>query len=56
MIDLICPCSNIRKNAHIQESTFSVYRVEFDPDVVVSCQNSLKCQNCEVLGKWDPIY
>ena len=28
-------------SAHIQESTFSVRRVEFDPDVIVSCQDPL---------------
>ena len=32
-------------SAHIQESTFSVHHVEFVPDVLVSCQNPLKCQN-----------
>ena len=31
--------------AHIQESTFSVHHVEFDPDVKVSCQDPLKFQN-----------
>ena len=43
-------------NAHIQESTFSVHRVEFDPDVIVSCLDPLKCQNSEVLSKWDQFY
>ena len=37
-------------NAHIQVSTFSVNRVEFDPDVTVSCQDPLKCQNSGVLA------
>ena len=39
--------------AHIQESTFSVHQIEFDPDVKVSCQDPLKCQNSGVLSKWD---
>ena len=43
-------------NAHIQESTSAVHRVEFDPDVIVSCQDPLKCQNSEVLSKWDQFY
>ena len=43
-------------SAHIQESTFSVHRIEFDPDVVVSCQDPLKYQNFEVLSKWDQFY
>ena len=29
-------------SVHIQESTFSVHRVEFDPAVLVSCQDPLK--------------
>ena len=37
-------------SAHIQESTFSVHRVEFDPDVKVSCQDPLKCQNSGASG------
>ena len=40
-------------SAHIQESIFSVRHVEFDPDVKVSCQDPLKCQNSGVLSKWD---
>ena len=43
-------------SARIQESTFSVHNVEFDPDVKVSCQNPLKCQNSEVLSEWDQFY
>ena len=43
-------------SAHIQESTFSVHRVEFDPDVKVSCLDPLKCQNSEVLSKWDQFF
>ena len=39
-------------NAYIQVLTFSVHRVQFDPDVIVSCQDPLKCQNSEVLSKW----
>ena len=42
--------------AHIQESTFSVHHVEFDLDVLVSCQDHLKCQNSGVLSKWDQFY
>ena len=38
-------------SAHIQESTFSIHRAEFDPDVIVSCQDLLKYQNSEVLSK-----
>ena len=38
--------------AHIQESTFSIHRAEFDPDVIVSCQDLLKYQNSEVLSKY----
>ena len=41
---------------NIQESTFSVHRVEFDPDVIGSRQDPLKCQNSEVLSKWDQFY
>ena len=40
-------------NAHIQESKFSVHCVEFDPDDIVFCLDPLKCQNSEVLSKWD---
>ena len=43
-------------SAHIQESTFSVHCVEFDPDVIVSCQDPLKYQNSVVLSKWDQFY
>ena len=43
-------------SAHIKESTFSVHHVEFDPDVKVSCQDPLKCQNSGVLIKWDRFY
>ena len=39
-------------SVHIQESTFSVHHVEFDPDVKVSCQDPLKCLNSGVLSKW----
>ena len=55
MIDLISPCWNII-SAYIQESTFSVHCAEFDPDVIVSCQDPLKCQNYVVLNKWDQFY
>ena len=43
-------------NAHVQESTFSVHLVEFDPDVKVSCQDPFKCQNSEVFSKWYEFY
>ena len=43
-------------SAHIKESAFSVHHVEFDPDEKVSCQDPLKCQNSEVLSKWDQFY
>ena len=43
-------------SVYIKESTFSVHRAEFDPDVIVSCQDPLKCQNSEVLSKWDQFY
>ena len=43
-------------SAHIQESTFSVYHVVFDPDVLVSFQDPLKCHNSGVLSKWDQFY
>ena len=43
-------------SVHTKESTFSVHRPEFDPDVIVSCQDPLKCQNSEVLSKWDQFY
>ena len=43
-------------SAHIQESTFSVHCPEFDPDVIISCQYPLKCQNSVVLSKWDQFY
>ena len=39
-----------------QESTFSVHHLEFDPDVKVSCQDSLKCLNSGVFSKWDQFY
>ena len=42
-----------KKSAHIKESTFSVHHVEIDPDVIVSCQDPLNCQNSVVLSKWD---
>ena len=32
------------------------HHVEFDPDVKVSCQDPLKCQNSGVLSKWDRFY
>ena len=41
----------IFKNQHLQFIAF-----EFDPDVIVSCQDPLKCQNSEVLSKWDQFY
>ena len=43
-------------SAYIQESAFLVSHVEFDPDVKVSCQDPLKCQNSGVLSKWDQFY
>ena len=42
--------------AHIQESPFSVHRVEFDPNMIVSCQDPLKCQNSEFMSKWNQFY
>ena len=43
-------------SAHIQELTFSVHHVDFDPDVIASCQDPIKCQNSEVWSKWDQLY
>ena len=43
-------------SAYIQELTFSVHHVEFDPDVTVSCQDPVKCQSSEVFSKWAQIY
>ena len=38
-------------SAHFQEITFSVHHVDCDLNVIVSCQDPLKCQNSEVLSK-----
>ena len=43
-------------SVHIQESTFSVHCVEFNSDVITSCQEPFKCQNSEVLSKWDQFF
>ena len=43
-------------STHIQQSIFSVHRVEFDPYVIVSCQDPLKYLNSGVFSKWDQFY
>ena len=39
-------------SAYVQESTFSFRHVEFDPDVLISCQDPLKCEDSGVFSKW----
>ena len=39
----------------IQESTFSVRHVEFDPDVIVSCQDHLKCQKFDYSASFEQV-
>ena len=43
-------------SAHIQNLPFSANLVEFDPNVKVSCPYLLKCQNSQIVNKWNQIF